>query len=139
MPRDRDRSKDKRRRKAMFFVQGVPQGLTDATNLTIIIRWCAENNGSFTLGKEGGRGRGKVGPSRWRVILLDGANSESLGRRGERVLFNSAHADISMIVAKAARFLEDQGLMIKDDPEETRVEEVQRLRGRTLEEILTEG
>lgn len=97
-----------RTRRARFRLKGISQGITDATNLTIIIRWCARNNGSFMLGKEGGKGRGKVGPSRWRVVLLDGAIQESLGRRGERVMFDAAHADISIIVARAARCLEDK-------------------------------
>ena len=91
--------------------EGEDRGVVDATNLGIIVRWCAENNGSFTLGKEGGRSKGdgkrRIGPSRWRVIVLDGADSDSLGRLQGRIKFNQAHADISMIVARAARQLED--------------------------------
>lgn len=99
----------KRNRRARYRLKGVNQGITDATNLRIIVRWCAEVNGSFTLAKEGGRGRKGKGPSRWRVILLDAPEPESLGRREGRVRFNDAHADISMIVARAARCLEDTG------------------------------
>jgi hypothetical protein len=94
-------------KRARLFRKGVSQGVTDATNLTIILRWCTENNGSFTLAKEGGRGRGKKGPSRWRVILLGAADPDDLGRSEGRIRFNQAHADISMIVAKAAKCLED--------------------------------
>lgn len=97
-----------RNRRARYRLDGVPAGVIDATNLTIIIRWCAENNGSFTLGREGGRGKNRKGPSRWRVVLLDAPEPESLGRREGRIMFNDAHADISMIVAKAARCLEDR-------------------------------
>lgn len=96
-----------RRRRARFRKDGVPAGVTDATNLTIILRWCAANDGSFTLSKEGGRGKGRKGPSVWRAILLVGMNKIDQGHAGERVMFNDAHADISKIVAKAARRLED--------------------------------
>jgi hypothetical protein len=102
----------KRDRRARYRLKGVSAGVTDATNLTIIVRWCAENNGSFTLCKEGGRGKGRKGPSRWRVILLGAPEPESLGRRGERVLFNAAHADISVAVARAARSLENGELVV---------------------------
>lgn len=98
-----------RARRARFRLKGVTAGVTDATNLTIILRWCSERNGSFTLAKEGGKGKGRKGPSRWRVILLDAPEPESLGRSQGRIRFNDAHADISLIVAKAARCLEDLG------------------------------
>jgi hypothetical protein len=97
-----------RERRARYRRKNVSNGVTDATNLTIILRWCSKNNGSFTLGKEGGRGKHRKGPSRWRVILLSAPEPDSLGRSEGRIMFNEAHADISNVVAKAARCLEDK-------------------------------
>jgi hypothetical protein len=138
----------KRRKARIYPRDGESQGVLDATNLTIIVRWCAENNGSFTLAKEGGRGRGKVGLSRWRAVLLDGANASDLGRAEGRIRFNEAHADISMIVARAARRLEDLGLTgvenLGEGPEvgkevmEEKRQQLNRLRRMTVQEVLAE-